>query len=516
MNKISTLLIKIKNFIKTHKVWSVVILILIIILVLIILPKNNSKNITTDTAKVIDLKQTVLATGQVTSEIDLNLSFNTSGLVRNIKIKTGDKVKKGQILANLEQGLQLANLTQARGVLAGAEARYKKVIEGSTNEELAISKTALSNAKRDYEKIKSQQEISVGNAYRTMLNSNVEALNISDNTGYDSPSISGTYSCEKKGTYYLESYGSQGGISVRYTGLEDGAVLMNDVYRPIGSCGLFISFDENKTITSGVKWEIQIPNKRASNYNLNYNAWQLALKTQESALSSAQSIVDQRQAELNLKLAGSRSSEIDLALADILSAKGGVESATANFENTVLRAPANGTITKIDMKIGEIAQALKEVMVLQDIDNFYLEANVNEANIANLKINSLVFITFDSFGSEQEFEGNIIEIEPGSTLVSGVVNYKIKASVINPPELRPGMTANMTILIDQKNSVLAIPSRAVINKDDNTKVVRVVTDSKTKKFIESEVETGLSGDGGLIEIISGLNEGEEVVTLIKK
>jgi multidrug efflux pump subunit AcrA (membrane-fusion protein) len=77
------------------------------------------------------------------------------------------------------------------------------------------------------------------------------------------------------------------------------------------------------------------------------------------------------------------------------------------------------------------------------------------------------------------------------------------------------MTANISILVAQKDKVLAVPLRAVISKDGK-KVVRVINDPKKKTFDEKEVTTGLEADGGLVEITSGLSENQEVVTLIKQ
>ena len=65
--------------------------------------KNNSGNIQTDTVKKQNLKQTVLATGQVVSSIDLDLSFKAGGVVKQVNVKEGDKVKAGQALAILDQ-----------------------------------------------------------------------------------------------------------------------------------------------------------------------------------------------------------------------------------------------------------------------------------------------------------------------------------------------------------------------------------------------------------------------------
>ena len=105
-------------------------------------------------------------------------------------------------------------------------------------------------------------------------------------------------------------------------------------------------------------------------------------------------------------------------------------------------------------------------------------------------------------------------VNPASTVVSGVVNYKVVASLEKLDEIKPGMTANLTVLVGEKAGVLAVPQRAVIQ--NGKKQVRIVDDTTKKTYHEVEVQTGMEADGGLVEIVSGLSEGEEVVTFIKK
>ena len=153
-------------------------------------------------------------------------------------------------------------------------------------------------------------------------------------------------------------------------------------------------------------------------------------------------------------------------------------------------------------------------MILQDIENLHTEADVSEANIASLQVDQIIDYTFDALGPDKHFTGKVLTINPSSTVVSGVVNYKVTGSLDDIPEIKPGMTANMTILVAQKDNVLSIPSTAIINKNSK-QYVRVIDDSKKKTYHEVQVQTGLQADGGLVEIISGLNDGEEIVTYIK-
>jgi multidrug efflux pump subunit AcrA (membrane-fusion protein) len=96
--------------------------------------------------------------------------------------------------------------------------------------------------------------------------------------------------------------------------------------------------------------------------------------------------------------------------------------------------------------------------------------------------------------------------------MSGVVYYKTTVSLDSEDQrIKQGMTANIVIVAAFKNGVLNVPQRAVIEKDGK-KIVRVVDGDK---FKEVEVQTGLKGVGGEIEITSGLKEGDKVVTFIK-
>lgn len=500
MKKIKDIFIN--SVLKNKKVWIPLLIVLVVGAFFLLKPNNNAKNTVTDIAKYIDLKQTVLATGQVVSSTDLSLSFNTNGVVKSIKVKVGDKVKEGQVLATLDQSSELAALTSARGALAAANARYKRTLEGASNEEITLSKIIL-------EQTKLTQETIVQNAYQNLLNSTPEAVPEDGDSNYAAPLISGTYNLGKEGKMSISTYYSAGGASFTVTGLTEGTSTIDDVTpQPIGNSGLYIKFPENYNDIGSTEWIVEVPNKNASDYLANYNAYQLAVSQSKSA-------IDQRTAELAIKQASARQSDIDLANADIISAQGQVEQATARYNDTVIKAPLDGTITSIDVKQGELTSALKEVIILQDVSNIYLEANINEANIASITLGMPVDITYDAFGSDKIFKGTITKIDPSSTLVSGVVNYKITVSVDQGVDLRPGMTANMTIMVKEKKHVLTVPSRAILTGKDGQKTLRIVSDSKTKKFKEEVVSTGLEGDGSLIEVTSGLMENDEFIVLIK-
>lgn len=480
--------------------------IIAVIVILIALKSGSSSDVHTDTVRYEDLSQIVRATGQVISDTDLDLSFNAASTVSSVRVKVGDKVSKGQILATLNQGQVLASLTQARAALIGAQAKYDKILQGASNEEIALAEVALQNAKIDLENTKNNQENLVINARQALLNSSIQTSPSSS----ISPTITGTYTGTTEGTIRITKYQTNGGSYFSASGLVTASGLASTTApQPISTSGLYIQF--SSTPTTEQEWTIEIPNTQASDYLTNYNAYQSAIQTKTSAVSSAQSLVDQRQAELNVKKAAARGVDIDIARADVLSAEGNLQSAQSKYEDTVIRAPAAGTITRVDIKYGELSQAGKAVITLEDVDNLYIEALINESNIVSLKLGQPVDITFDAFGPEKLFTGTVAQIDPSAETSDGVVNYKIKVAMdIKDSTIRPGMNANITVVAGTKDHVLVIPYSAVTKKDGKT-FVSVVTNEKKKKSEEREVGTGFIGDNNLVEIVSGLIEGETII-----
>lgn len=462
-----------------------------------------------ESVKYADLKKSVRATGQVISVTDLDLSFNKAGVVKSIKVNVGDKVRSGEILATLDQGQALASLTEARAGLLGAKAKYNKILEGASNEDIALAQVALKNAETDLINKKNNQTIVVANAYQALLNSSIASFLASASSSDSAPSITGTYILGKEGEIKIYTYKGGSGWYFNVSGLvSSGGIVSTTTPQPIGNSGLYIQFAANPS--NPTEWIIPIPNKKAADYLTNYNAYKNKVEEQIGLIATAESLVSQRQAELNFKKATARTADIEIAQADILSAEGALQSAQASYEDTLIRAPLSGTITKVDIKYGEISETGKPVIALEDVGNLYIEALINEANIALLKEDQTVGITFDAFGSDKKFTGSIVHIDPSAETNDGVVNYKIKVSIDGKDgTIRPGMNANIDVWAGGVSNVLAIPNIAVAQKDGKS-FVKVVTDEKKKKYEEREVRTGFVGDSNLVEIISGLSQGEKI------
>ena len=224
------------------------------------------------------------------------------------------------------------------------------------------------------------------------------------------------------------------------------------------------------------------------------NAWNAAKEKVKTAESSAENARE--------------TSAIAMAKAD-------EAMALANLERGTLRAPVNGMVTKVNYDPGEVigTSVVEPFGKLLSYD-FLLEAKVPESDIAKVKLGQKADVTFDALSTNDVFSAEVIEIEPDSTVVQDVVYYMVKLRLADVDgRLKPGMSGDATIHIAEKQNVLQIPLR-LLTEENGKRFANVLTPDGTLE--KREVKTGLEGDEGLAEIVSGLSEGDLVVSSATK
>lgn len=580
-----------KIFTKKKIIWTIIVLLIVGGFIYFkFKPKNNAANISTAFVTEQNLEQTILTTGQVISETNLNLSFQTGGVVEKVAVITGATVKTGDTLAILSQANVSASLTSASGQLAQARANYRKVLAGATPEQINVSQKAVDSARVAYNNslsqlinVQSSTATAISQAQNTLddlqspttnsdnkrsaimvtianqltavkadLDKEKQILddnNLKDTFGVlDSSSLNNFKSANSLVQALLntanaslataQAYKSDANI---YQAVNDSLTALNQNISSLNYCYTALQ----NSITSSKFSQAQLDsykltvNAALSNENSGIslikssrqaltdaltNATNALANSKLSATSqinsaqnqinSAKAFLQQSEATLAQQKAKAQPADIDAALAQLLSAQGTVESAQAALNNTILKAPIDGTITRIDTKVGQLATAMQSVFILQNISSLHTEAYVSESNVASIKIGQSVDYTFDALGPDKHFSGQVLTIDPASTVISGVVNYLVKATLPGISEIKPGMTVNMTVLVDTREKALTISSSAIINQNGE-QYVRVIDDSKTKTYHQVKITTGLQADGGLVEVLSGLSNGQELVTLIK-
>jgi RND family efflux transporter MFP subunit len=199
--------------------------------------------------------------------------------------------------------------------------------------------------------------------------------------------------------------------------------------------------------------------------------------------------------------------------ANVASFEAAYQSALVNMDRAVLRAPANGIIKEVNFKVGEVIGGTSiETFAKMISYDFVLEAKVSESDIAKIKLGQKATLTFDAFDPDEKFTASVVSIDPSSTVVQDVVDYVVKFAMEKDDlRLKDGMSADLDVHIFDKNNVLIIPERSI--KDANGK--KIVQILEKGKPVDREVQTGMRGDGGMVEILSGLQEGEQIITSTK-
>ncbi|HBO17065.1 MAG: MacA [Candidatus Moranbacteria bacterium GW2011_GWE2_35_2-] len=191
-----------------------------------------------------------------------------------------------------------------------------------------------------------------------------------------------------------------------------------------------------------------------------------------------------------------------------------VRTATNQLARAKLYSPVDGIVTAVNIKEGEVATVGVAVISVASEGNLEIESNIPESDIAEVKLGQKAEVVFDALSNEDVFEAEVVEIDPASTVIQGVVYYRTKMKLIRGDErIKIGMSLDADILTAKKENVLMIPERA-IKTENGVKTVEILLAEKNETE-KVEIEVGLSGDGGMIEVFSGLKEKDRVVTFVK-
>jgi HlyD family secretion protein len=246
------------------------------------------------------------------------------------------------------------------------------------------------------------------------------------------------------------------------------------------------------------------------------------------------------------------------------SASANVTEASDNLKRTTIFAPADGTISKLDIELGERVlgqqqMAGTEMMRIANLNNMEVEVDVNENDIVKVSIGDSAKIEVDAY-LKRKFDGVVTSISNSATTgltADQVTNFKVKVRLVKESyqdllegkpvsysPFRPGMTATVDIETKRSTNVLAVPISAIVIKDDTTSTKKDIVaeiekeeaekkGNAPKKDIKFEcvfvkvgdkakirvVKTGIQDDTN-IEILSGLKKGDEIIigpyTLVSK
>lgn len=202
-----------------------------------------------------------------------------------------------------------------------------------------------------------------------------------------------------------------------------------------------------------------------------------------------------------------------------------VQEAQTNLGYATITAPINGVVLAKKVEEGQtVASSMTTptlFIIAQDLTDMRVIADIDEADIGGVKEGQRVSFTVDAF-PDDTFEGTVTQVRQQATTESNVVTYEVVISAPNNDlKLKPGLTANVTIYTLEKNGVMAVPSKAlrftpneaIMTKEQTIEDVQAPAKLWTlngNTFKAHAVELGTT-NGSLTEIISGIDEGTEVL-----
>jgi RND family efflux transporter MFP subunit len=230
----------------------------------------------------------------------------------------------------------------------------------------------------------------------------------------------------------------------------------------------------------------------------------------QEQLSVSEARLDSARKALDLVKAGYEE-DLKQATADVERAKAALANDKVQLSYATITAPIAGVIGQVSTQEGETVSAGLNAPIfvtIDDLNRLQVDTFVDEVDIGKVKVGQKATFTVDSFPS-REFAGKVVAIYPKAVIQENVVNYDVVVEITDPYDglLRPEMTASVTIQLDARENVLAVPVKAV--KRERGKSV-VYVRSSTGSAQPREVKVGWK-DSQWVEIVSGLEEGQTVL-----
>jgi membrane fusion protein, macrolide-specific efflux system len=209
--------------------------------------------------------------------------------------------------------------------------------------------------------------------------------------------------------------------------------------------------------------------------------------------------------------------ELELMELDVKTARVVLTQAEDRLRDSRIVAPASGTAIRCKIEPGEMVIPGVEstfekraLLMIADLSRLIVKIELNQIDVAKVRLGQRVTATFDGLPGER-FAAHVTEIAPASTKAKELDVFPIKAELDQPDgRIKPGMTADVRIHIEEKPQAIMVPIESVRREAGKAFVKRVVEREKRKHTERVEVVLGTQNDR-FAEVLSGLHEGEQVL-----
>jgi HlyD family secretion protein len=363
------------------------------------------------TAKVErgNLRNTVTATGTLQAVTTVQVGSQASGTISALNADFNSVVKKGQVVAQLDPAVSKAQVDQARAALQQAQASLVLARAGVVNSRAVVSD---SQAKA----VAAQSTVQNSQAGVTSAQANLAVLKAQQD---DAMSL----------------------LKQQESLLKSGVIAQRD-------------YDTAKTAYQAAEARY---NQAAAQVNM-------AVYSEQSAAGAgiAQSGAQVQQSQAQVQQA---QAQVQQAQAQVQQAQAALRLAEVNLTHLTIVSPIDGIVVSRNVDVGQTVAASLSAPTLftiaNDLKQMQVIANIDQADIGLVEQAKSVKFTVDAFPGK-DFDGKIQQMRLNPTNVQNVVTYNVVMDVNNPEQkLKPGMTANLVITIDERNNVIKVPNSAL-------------------------------------------------------
>jgi HlyD family secretion protein len=356
-----------------------------------------------------NLRNSVTATGTLQAVTTVQVGSQASGTISALYADYNSVVKKGQVIAQLDPSVSKAQVDQARANLEQAKAG------------LVQARAAVVNSQAGVNDAKAK-----GQAAQSTVQNNQAGVS-----------------------------GAEANVAVLKAQLDDALSLLKQ-QEALLKAGVIAQRDYEVSQTAYKTAEAK--------YNQSVSQLNQAKLTQQSSSSAgiAQSnaAVEQSKAQVQQSQA-----QVQQAAAQVQQAQAALSLAEVNLSHTTITSPIDGIVVSRDVNVGQTVAASLSAPTLytiaNDLTQMQVIANIDQADIGLVEQAKSVKFSVDAFPGK-DFDGKIAQMRINPQNVQNVVTYNVVIDVNNPDQkLKPGMTANLIVTIDERNNVLKVPNSAL-------------------------------------------------------
>lgn len=478
----------------------------------------------------------VLASGKVEGVTTASFNFKNQGRITAVNVASGDIVKAGQELVLQDTSSFDSQLAEMDAGIQLQRARINQLKAGSSQEEIDVvsasassASVVLSNAETNLNISRQQAVDQIKNAYTVaddVIRNKIDRLFTNPQSSNPKLLVSSAsdfqlgndlefarVALEKE----LKAWNTDiAGLTVNSdltSQLAKTRTRLSLVKQFVDKCSLFVNNSNNTPSSLGQSiWEGLKVDVASGRLNINtalstVTAAEASITQSQSLIDNANSSVKTANKQLQQTKASVRGTDLAVYRAQLEQAVAAKRKIEAQRSDLVIVAPFSGMVTEVNAKKGEVVGPQKDLVSLLSYDKLQIKVNVVENNIIKITVGQNARITFDAIPSK-EYSGKILSIDPAEKEINGTTYYQTTIEVNETIDfLRSGMTANVWILTKESPNSLYVPISALFKNGDTWKV-RVMNG---KLVDEKDIVTGAKDRNGMIQILSGIIEGDTVI-----